>query len=187
MGRNFFHGDVKNQCFLETVYNVDTRKITQLCSTIVAMLASQDYFCSSPALCLLRCRVELRSSAIISSWRCTIRYAPLAGGRQSPYSTRTEPLQSPHRARTEPTHKYQYTAHRHRPRERLSRSMTKSCWWSWAVCAGCWYLWAGSVRALYGLCKGSVRALYGLCIYVSPGPQVVYTGCCDPTRQTLPL
>ena len=33
LGRNFFHGDVKNQCFPENVFNVDTRKITQLCSS----------------------------------------------------------------------------------------------------------------------------------------------------------
>ena len=26
MGRNFFHGDVRNQCVSETVFNVDTRK-----------------------------------------------------------------------------------------------------------------------------------------------------------------
>ena len=32
LGRNFFHGDVRNQCFPESVCNVDTRRTTQLCS-----------------------------------------------------------------------------------------------------------------------------------------------------------
>ena len=35
LGRNFFHGDVKKQCFPETVCHVDTRKFQQLCSAVL--------------------------------------------------------------------------------------------------------------------------------------------------------